>query len=497
MHFLKDIPIKKKLMATGFVVTGAALLVASAMILVSIVITFGDSLVNELSIEARIIGGNSTAALIFDDPKAADEILRALSAAPHIRQAVIYRKDGVVFAAYQRETTRGGYFPSRPGKTGHNFSINSLALFEPVSLDGEAIGTIYLESSLEELNYLALRFVVIIAGVIGTSFLVVYLLLSRLQRAVTGPIQDLAGLMQTVSREKDYTVRAAVSGKDELGALAVGFNEMLEKVHKRSTELEDERLIAEAASRAKSEFIGNISHELRTPLNAITGFSAVVADGMAGPVTDTQKEYLGYILECSSQLTNLITSILDLSQIDLGDAKLELEKFSVLKLFEEAFGIFRGKALEHNIRLEMNISGAVGLITADRSKIQKVVSHLLNNALKFTPDGGSVRINARHVGAGLVPALGQEGQPQGLPLQDADLVEISVTDTGIGIASADMPRLFKPFEQIEKPLTKKYAGAGFGLYLCKRLVELHGGRIWAESEPGRGSTFTCAIPARL
>jgi PAS domain S-box-containing protein len=267
---------------------------------------------------------------------------------------------------------------------------------------------------------------------------------------------------------------------------------------------------ADVASRSKTDFLANMSHELRTPLNSIMGFADIIQQGMAGPVTERQQEFLNDISESGMHLLTLITDILDLSKIEAGKTVLEPETFSVKELIEVSLIMFKEKALKHHIKVTAEIDDTITGITADKRKLKQVMVNLLSNAFKFTPEGGAVRVSARKVirdqGLGTekagVRGLGLGVSEKGLipstqpPTPDRDFLEISVSDTGIGISKENQQRLFQPFQQIETSLTRKYAGTGLGLSLCRRFIELHGGRIWVESEPGKGSRFTFIIPMK-
>ncbi len=255
--------------------------------------------------------------------------------------------------------------------------------------------------------------------------------------------------------------------------------ELDEKVKERTSELEEAILLAQSTNRTKSEFLANMSHELRTPLNAIIGFSEAMLSGIYGPVSDRHREYLNDILMSGENLLALINDILDLSKIESGSLKLEPCEFSLRELIKSVVGMFREKAVRHGITLEYTVENGLDVMTADQRKLKHIIVNLLSNAFKFTPDGGSVRVTARKV-----------RNPQ------AEFIEISVEDTGIGVSKEDVPRLFQVFQQLESPYQKRYAGAGLGLFLTKRLVELHGGRIWVESERERGAAFTFSIPVK-
>ncbi|MCX6558132.1 MAG: ATP-binding protein [Candidatus Aminicenantes bacterium] len=230
----------------------------------------------------------------------------------------------------------------------------------------------------------------------------------------------------------------------------------------------------QAANQAKSDFLANMSHELRSPLNAIIGFSEVLKEGLAGDLNSRQKDYCVEIFNSGQHLLSLINDILDLSKIEAGKMTLEPEKVNLPMLLESSLSIVREKALAHDIVLNASISGDVGDGMVDVRKFKQMVYNLLANAVKFTPDGGRILLQAR-----LAPA----GQ-----------LEFSVTDSGIGIAEKDLPRLFTPFEQLDRSLARKYEGTGLGLSMVKRLAELHGGLVSVSSELGKGSCFVVRIP---
>jgi signal transduction histidine kinase len=237
-------------------------------------------------------------------------------------------------------------------------------------------------------------------------------------------------------------------------------------------EIADKSRQLEVASQHKSEFLANMSHELRTPLNAIIGFSEVLSDRMFGELNEKQEEYLKDIYASGTHLLSLINDILDLSKIEAGRMELELTDFDLPTAIENALMLVRERAGRRSIALQTSIDNRLGQIQADERKVRQVVLNLLSNAIKFTPEGGRIDVGA----------VAKDG-----------FVEVSVTDTGIGIAPEDQEKVFEEFRQVGTA-AKKVEGTGLGLTLCRKFVELHGGKIWVKSQLGQGSTFTFTIP---
>jgi signal transduction histidine kinase len=238
-------------------------------------------------------------------------------------------------------------------------------------------------------------------------------------------------------------------------------------------EIEDKSRQIEAANRHKSEFLANMSHELRTPLNAIIGFSEVLGERLFGELNEKQAEYTDDILSSGRHLLSLINEILDLSKVEAGRMELELTTFDLPLAVDNARTFVRERATRHSIALDVTVDDRLGEFVGDERKIKQILLNLLSNAVKFTPEGGRIGINAR---------------------QADGSVEISVIDSGIGIAPEDQPKIFEEFRQVGSDYAHKGEGTGLGLTLAKKFVELHGGRIWVESEVGKGSKFTFTLP---
>jgi signal transduction histidine kinase len=265
---------------------------------------------------------------------------------------------------------------------------------------------------------------------------------------------------------------------------------------------------AETANRAKSEFLANMSHELRTPLNHIIGFTEIVLDKHFGDLNEVQDEYLNDVLQSSKHLLALISDVLDLAKIEAGRMQLASSNINLKMLLKKSLKVIKANARKREIQLIMDIDGICASIEADELKLKQIIFNLLSNAVKFTPNGGEVRLSARML-SGCIIRPGRRWQdPQTLKIVEEPVVsnpdkvndirkcvQISVSDTGIGINPQDQVRIFDRFEQVDGSMNGSRQGAGLGLTLTKTLVEMHGGKIWVDSEGhGKGSMFSFVIP---
>jgi signal transduction histidine kinase len=283
--------------------------------------------------------------------------------------------------------------------------------------------------------------------------------------SLIGPIQRTEARLAEIAAG-DFTGKLDVPNRDELGSLAANVNRMNAELRRLYSELEE-------ASRHKSEFLANMSHELRTPLNAIIGFSQVLQQRLFGEVNAKQEEYLEDILSSGNHLLSLINDVLDLSKVEAGQVELDVTDLSLRDALERGVVMVREKAATGGISLSLDVADDVGVVRGDERRLRQVVFNLLSNAVKFTPPGGSVAVAAERVGRD---------------------VRVSVTDTGSGIAPEDQVRIFEEFQQTDAGAAQR-EGTGLGLALSKRLIELHGGRIWVESVLGKGSRFSFTLPA--
>jgi signal transduction histidine kinase len=304
----------------------------------------------------------------------------------------------------------------------------------------------------------------LLIGAAAGTIVLALLLGFVLSWSLIGPIQRVDSRLAAIA-SGNFSGHVDVSNRDELGALATNVNRMNDELQRLYREVE-------TASRHKSEFLANMSHELRTPLNAIIGFSQVLRDGLFGDVNAKQKEYLEDILSSGNHLLALINDVLDLSKVEAGQVQLELAPFSIEDALERGVSMVREQATKNGVEVTLHANGGVDVVTGDERRIRQVIFNLLSNAVKFTSAGGLVDVSASR-------ANGE--------------VRVSVADTGPGIARDDLERIFEEFQQTDAG-ARQHEGTGLGLALSRRFVEMHGGRIWCDSEVGKGSTFVFTLP---
>ncbi|MDO8735487.1 MAG: ATP-binding protein [Thermoleophilia bacterium] len=293
-----------------------------------------------------------------------------------------------------------------------------------------------------------------------------------LRSTVLKPLRQVVGVIHGIA-EGDLEERIDVKSKDEVGDMAESFNKMADSLKDSRDNLRRVNLNLLEANRLKSEFLSVMSHELRTPLNAIIGFSEVLKDMGEGKISDREEKYLLNIETSGRHLLQLINDILELAKIGAEDEELVREDISIPQVMEDIRKLGHPFAAQRRVWLEVLPSEQLPLILADAGKVKRILYNLVSNAIKFTHEGGRVIIEAKPVDG---------------------MVEISVTDTGIGISAEDQKKIFTEFQQLESANSRRYEGTGVGLALSRKLVEMHGGRIWVESELGTGSKFTFSLP---
>jgi len=342
-----------------------------------------------------------------------------------------------------------------------------------------------------------------------------YFLVSKLVKPLkqlASQAKDVASIDFTKTRKRDKSIdMLPMKQNDEVGRLTESFVFMEAELRKNvqqlieTTQLKKEA--AEAANRSKSEFLANMSHELRTPLNHIIGFAELLLDKHFGELNDQQDEYLNDIHQSSKHLLSLINDILDLSKVEAGKLDLEFDNVELMSVLKNSLVMIKEKAMKNGINLTTNADASPLTIQADKRKLKQIIYNLLSNAVKFTNSGGSIWLNVHKVDCLIRPEL-RWNDPEYIKILEEGVqgklnedkppikcVKISVSDTGIGLNYEDRERVFRPFEQVDGSASRRYQGTGLGLSLTKRLVQLHGGKIWVESDgEGKGSTFSFVIP---
>jgi signal transduction histidine kinase len=323
--------------------------------------------------------------------------------------------------------------------------------------------------------------------VLVSSLAMVLLVALYVSRYLSKPIVELAHTAKHLA-EEDLDSKVEIETTGEVQMLVESFNQMVMDLRKERNELSKSRRVAEEANQAKSEFLANMSHELRTPLNHIIGFTELMLDKSLGELSPVQEEYLGDVHNSSRHLLSLINDILDLSKVEAGKLEYESTEVQIRDILTNSLIMIKEKALKHGIKLETELDGIPEIIQADERKLKQILYNLLSNAVKFTPDAGHILLAAKCVS-------NTDIQVQGLPASDKNYIQISVTDSGIGLKEDDLERIFQPFEQADNSASRLFQGTGLGLSLTKSLVELHGGHIWVTSEgEGKGTAFFFCIP---
>jgi signal transduction histidine kinase len=469
----EDLPIKQKLTLVITLTSMAAVLLACAGFATYELVTFRRTMVNDLTTLAEVIGATSTAALIFEDAEAAAEFLAALKTKPRIVEACFYTKHGQFFVGYAR-SGEVAKCAATPGESGARFAPGHLALYYPVVGHSARIGTLYLKSDLQEMTARFRLYVWIVAGVLLASVVGAFLLAEVLQRRISAPVLALAQAAKMISERKDYTVRAAVRARDELGLLAETFNAMLTHIQERDAALRhmnedlEQRVQARtaelrAANQELEAFSYSVSHDLRAPLRAISGFSRILLEDYAPRLPDEAQQHLQIVDKNGRHMGQLIDALLTFSR--LSRQELTKQPVATADLVRQVLEDLHAEQAGRQVEITLD---DLPPCYAERTLLRQVFVNLVSNALKYSRQRAVAHIQI------------------GCRAHNGERIYF-VKDNGVGFDMQYVNKLFGVFQRLHR--AEDYEGTGVGLAIVQRIVHRHGGRVWAEAAVDRGATF--------
>jgi signal transduction histidine kinase/CheY-like chemotaxis protein len=492
---VRNLSIQRKLTAVTVLTSTIALVLTCMVFLALDRVTIREEMTDNLTALAQVLGQNCSATLLFNDPKSASDVLASVSAEGHVMAAAVYDKAGNRFASYRRkDLPESAEAPPHP-IANMNLDDQRLELTQVIAIDREMIGTLYLSSDLEGMRSQQAGYLMIAAWVLLFAILGVWVVTSQIVGRIARPLLRLAQAARDVSAQKNFSVRVEPAGRDEVGQTILAFNDMLGEIEARDDELRGHRdnlewvvrrrpaeleasnaelsgakEKAEAASHAKSEFLANMSHEIRTPLNGVIGMVDLALDT---PLDESQRDYLDTARQSADTLMSVINDVLDFSKIEAGKLDLDPIEFSLRETLNVTMKILALRAHQKGLELLCDVASDVpDVLVGDAPRLRQIVINLVGNALKFTEKGEvSVAVSL------------DSTDESGVRLH------VRVTDTGIGIPLEKQQAIFEAFAQADSSTTRLFGGTGLGLAISSRLVALMGGKVWVESEPGRGSTF--------
>ncbi len=477
-----------------------ALLLACAAFTIRDVRMIRAAKVKQITALADILGSNATAALEFQDPDTAEEVLSSLRLQPSVEAAALFDAQGELLATYPAQPPALRDVRACPRITDPLFTEDGhLIIAQEIRRDGDRVGTVYLRSNLKTIQQELANVGWIALLVMAVSLAVAMFITNRLQRLFTVPIDELARVMEYVSTGGDCSLHVKKHGRDEMGVLCDGFNTMLDRIEvardelqhahdelekrviQRTKDLEVALTAAEDANRAKSDFLANMSHEIRTPMTAILGYVNLIAEGCPSRCefgAQDMSDHVRIIERNGAHLLAVINDILDISKIEAGMMTVEQKECSPCQVLAEVTSLMRCRAVEEGLALDIAYNGRIPeSIRTDPTRLHQILTNLVGNAIKFTETGGV------HLTTTLIEPDG-EGNPH---------LSFEIADTGVGMTQEQLGKVFQPFTQADETMSRRFGGTGLGLTISKGLVEALGGTLTAQSEPGRGSTFRFTV----
>lgn len=470
MALFRDRPIRRKLMTMILVTSSVVLLLTCVAFVGYELLTYRRTAVQQLATLGEIIAAESTGAVAFENKSDATEILAALKAERHVVAACLFDKKGRILARYPANAPDNS-FPKTPEIVGYRFVAGHLVGFTAlVQVKGsDPLGTLYLRSNMDAMHERLRLYGGLAILVILMSSVVAYILSRTLQRQISHPILELAQTAKAISDRHDYSVRAGRHGDDEVGVLTDAFNHMLAQIQEQNAVLEkrvrERTAELESANNELEAFGSSAAHDLRTPLRAITGFAEVLLDPRAKMTPAETERYIRMIRDGSAQMTALINDLLSFSR--LGRQQLTRQTIDLTKL---CGGIYHDLAPERgDRRVELRLKD-LPHANGDLALLRIVFVNLLSNALKYTRTRD--------------PAVIEVGVRENT---DDDIAVYFVRDNGVGFDMRDAEKLFGVFQRLHH--AHEFEGTGVGLATVRRIIERHGGRIWAEATLDKGATF--------
>ncbi|HLT90174.1 MAG TPA: ATP-binding protein [Woeseiaceae bacterium] len=478
--------VRRKVLVVVLVTTFVALLVSAGALLTYEARNYREFLFSDVTTQADILARTSAPAVAFDDFASAEATLAMLSSRPGITAAAVYDEAGELFASYRKDG-HDEPLPEHGRPRGPAVENGALTLFHPIVENNQLLGTVYLRAQYELADRVVDHLLILGAVMLG-SLLVATAVSLWLQGTVTHPILAVTDVAQRVVKDRDFDLRATRTTRDEIGTLVDAFNAMLTEVSERQRALEEsnrrlkketeERRNAEIslrlADKHKDEFLATLAHELRNPLAPmVNALTLLRSPGTAPETAQRAKEIIDRQL---THMIRLVDDLLDVSRISRGKLTIRREPMELSSVIQNAVDTVRPLVEREQQVLTVEVPDRPVYMHADPVRLSQVFANLLNNASRYTQAGGRIDLSA---------------------VVQGNSVCIRVRDNGKGIAGEDLPHIFAMFTQQQEAAVRVQAGLGVGLALARRLVELHGGSIEAESEgPGCGSTFTVRLPVK-